>query len=590
MVDRNFKLSVVVCGCLFLLLKGISTLELKSYTACYGILHENFIKPSCVTGEKMAVVGLYALAKELNTSCPIEITTPNTVPDSCCQYNPIDCSIRYVGSIYRRYYQNCNGKSECFIQVSWIVTTCNQTVYLARTNYMKMDYYCISDQVLDPCSSLNTSDDRVFLWNSGYPLTSLTGSSTCTCSIEASCNTTVRITAFDLRLGTSTTCDQSIMVTDGSTVMVIDCSDNNNYLPTTLYISTAHFIQIQIVDNLGFADGYYYLLLEGTSPGAELTLSCGSTALTTPFVTPTSLPDCPSADVTTGSKTAPTITSTDPYIGSEVPKPSLQSTKKETMTTMTTRTVVTTESTTPPFTSTKSYISSEAPISSMQITDVESLTTDVAPTNSTSSVIKDAYTTGGTSIPQTIGTSTDLTSSRKSEVPLTTSNDVKATEKTITELHSTTNNGITTPSGNITNRSTAGISNSTEINNTQTTKDVVTYSSTQPVSVSLGWTSTVQNLNITRSFSPISSHSDSSQKAHTTEIEQTTHTNVTVSVDKSSPISSPLIIGLSVAVILICIMVLVVRYHKIHKPSAQKYSLTKTLTECIKYEIKLIKF
>lgn len=123
---------------------GISTLELKSYTACYGILHENFIKPSCVTGEKMAVVGLYALAKELNTSCPIEITTPNTVPDSCCQYNPIDCSIRYVGSIYRRYYQNCNGKSECFIQVSWIITTCNQTVYLARTNYMKMDYYCIS--------------------------------------------------------------------------------------------------------------------------------------------------------------------------------------------------------------------------------------------------------------------------------------------------------------------------------------------------------------------------------------------------------------------------------------------------------------
>lgn len=281
------------------------------------------------------------------------------------------------------------------------------------------------------------------------------------------------------------------------------------------------------------------LFSAGTSPGAELTLSCGSTALTTPFVTSTSLPDCPSDDVTTESKTTPTVTSTNPYIGSEVPKTSLQSTKKETMTTMTTQTVVTTESTTtPPFTSTKSYIISEAPISSMKITDVESLTTDVAPTNSTSSVIKDAYMTGGTSIPQTIGTSTDLTSSRKSEVTLTTSNEVKATEKTITELHSTTNNGITTPSGNITNRSTAGISNSTEINNSPTTKDVVTYSSTQPVSISLGWTSTVQNLNITRSFTPISSHSDNSQKAHTTEIEQTTHTNATVSVDKSSPIRS----------------------------------------------------
>lgn len=92
----------------------------------------------------MAVVGIYALAKELSTSCPILVTTPNTVPVSCCQYDPTDCSIRYVGATYRLYYQQCNGNIGCTRQVSWISTTCNQTVHLASTNYMKMDYYCIS--------------------------------------------------------------------------------------------------------------------------------------------------------------------------------------------------------------------------------------------------------------------------------------------------------------------------------------------------------------------------------------------------------------------------------------------------------------
>lgn len=120
------------------------------------------------------------------------------------------------------------------------------------------------DQGLDPCSSLNTKDSQVFLWNPGYPSNSLTGSSSCTCSVEASCDSTVRLTAIDLRLGSSTSCDQSITITDDSTVIVFDCNDNNEYLPTTLYVSTSHFIQIQIADNLGSADGYYFILLEGT--------------------------------------------------------------------------------------------------------------------------------------------------------------------------------------------------------------------------------------------------------------------------------------------------------------------------------------
>ncbi|XP_052086989.1 uncharacterized protein LOC127724158 [Mytilus californianus] len=535
----------------------------------------------------MAVVGLYALAKELSTQCPIEIRTPNAAPDSCCQYNLIDCSIRYENSIYRNYYQQCNGKTGCRIQVSWVVTTCNQTVYLDRTNYMKMDYYCVSDQALDPCSSFNTRDNRVFLWNPGYPSTPLTGSSTCTCSVEASCNTTVRLTAIDLRFRSSTTCNQSITITDGNTSTMFDCSDNNDNLPTTLYDSMSHFIQIQIADNLGSADGYFFLLLEGTSFGAELTLSCASTAQATPTVPSASLLDCPSPDITTEIKTTQAATTT-PYISSEAPTSSFQSTNIESMTTPT---VVTTESTTtPPVTSTETYISSKAHIPSMQSANVESMTipTVVATTNSTPSVIKDVYTTSD--IPHTIGTNTDLTITMKSEVTLTKTNEVKATAKTITELNSTTNNEITIPSGNTTKRSTAGMSNSTEINNSQTTTAAVTYTSTEPVFVSLGWTSTLQNITVTRTFTPISSDSDNSQKTPSTVIEQTTFTNATVSVDTSSPNRiRPLIIGFSVAVIMICILVMLfVLYRYKRKGKCCKFSRRTNEDSCRVYQMTTI--
>ncbi|XP_063404403.1 location of vulva defective 1-like [Mytilus trossulus] len=388
------------------------------------------------------------------------------------------------------------------------------------------------DQGLDPCSSLYTTNTKVFLWNPGYPSSPLTGSSTCTCSVETSCDSRIMLTAIDLRLGTSTTCKQHITITDGSTVIIFDCNDNNDYLPTPLYVSTSHFIQIQIVDNLGLANGYYFLLLQGTSSGAELTLSCGSTALASPSIPSTSLSDCSRTDVTTKMKTLPTVTSTDPYIGSEVSNPPMLSTKKETMTIMTTPKVVTTESTTTqPFTSTKSDISSEAPILSMQSTNVETM---IIPTDfGTYSVIKDSHTTSD--ISHNVVTSRDLPITRENEVTLTTRNDVNATEKTITDLYSKTNNEITIPGGKTTNRSTDGISYSTEINNSQTTKDVLNYTPTESVYVTLGWTSTLQNLTVTRSFTPISPDSNNSQKTPLTEIEQTTFTNASVSVDRSSP-------------------------------------------------------
>jgi len=97
----------------------------------------------------MAVVGVNALAKKLETGCPVEITTANadTDPKLCCQYDPTDCHVRYSTSVYRNYYSSCNGKGSCLLQVSWVPTPCNQTVYLPRTNYMSMEYYCIAGKI-----------------------------------------------------------------------------------------------------------------------------------------------------------------------------------------------------------------------------------------------------------------------------------------------------------------------------------------------------------------------------------------------------------------------------------------------------------
>ncbi|XP_052087005.1 uncharacterized protein LOC127724162 [Mytilus californianus] len=518
------KLCVVVCGCLFLLLKEISTLELKSYSACYGILFENYLQPSCSTGEKMAVVGLTALAKELSTSCPIQVTTPNTVPETCCQYNPIDCSIRYVGSTYRGYYQQCNGNVGCTIQVSWVEATCNQTIYLARTNYMKMDYYCISNQGLDPCSSLNTKDSRVFLWNPGYPSSPLTGSTACTCSIEASCDSTVRLTALDLRLGSSTVCNQSITITDGDTVMAFDCNDNNDYLPTTLYVSTSHFIQIQITNNLGSADGYYFILLEGTSPGAELTLSCASTAQSTPVVPSTSLPVCPSTDLTTESIT------------------------------------------TPPDTTTDDNISSAAPTSSVKSTTVESTTTTsvVRTDSSTPDVITVVSTTGGKTI--TAGTGTEITVSMASEITMTTTSGTKGTEETVTKSNTATTNENTTPSGMTAKGTLAMISNLTDDTNSQptTSKTTTNTSITQPVFVSLGWTSTEKDMSANITFTTLSSVSESLQTTLSGLPEQTTRTNVTdTDKEESSPTSTKsTIIGVSIVLIVICALIMMFFLHR----------------------------
>ncbi|XP_061169458.1 uncharacterized protein LOC133178770 [Saccostrea echinata] len=286
-------------------------MELKSVTACYGITGlVNFLQPSCSGGQKIAVRALYTLAKYKSSGCPQEQTS--AIDPSCCQYDVNDCSYSYDSGSYRAYYQNCNGKSSCTIQVSWIdlPTYCNKSVYIERTHYMKMDYYCISDQALDPCSDLTTTDSPAFFWNAGFPSEMTSANTSCSCSVELSCDTTVQITALDLNFKDLGNCQQSMEITDNSSSVTLDCSSNNDYLPKIIYTSSGHFITINFVNNLGTTGGKFFIQIQGLNPTGQITLSCGISALSRPSLNSGSLAKCPVDGETTSAISTTVLTST----------------------------------------------------------------------------------------------------------------------------------------------------------------------------------------------------------------------------------------------------------------------------------------
>lgn len=149
---------MVLAFCMITSFKTESSKELKTYTACYGTLgFENFLNASCPAGLRITVKSFYALAKYTSTGCPQKQTPENNNP-ACCQYNANDCSVPFNAE---SYYQACNGNSSCSVQVSWMETPsdCNSSVYMQRTNYMKMDYYCFSELTTIP--TIHDDDSNV---------------------------------------------------------------------------------------------------------------------------------------------------------------------------------------------------------------------------------------------------------------------------------------------------------------------------------------------------------------------------------------------------------------------------------------------
>ena len=58
-----------------------------------------------------------------------------------------DCSDAYDVDVALQYYTMCQGRPSCnYLQPSYTVTTCDHDIYLDKTNYMILDYECISSK------------------------------------------------------------------------------------------------------------------------------------------------------------------------------------------------------------------------------------------------------------------------------------------------------------------------------------------------------------------------------------------------------------------------------------------------------------
>ena len=127
---------------------------LQSYTlqACYGNGFEDFMSPSCAPGYTIYVYDVYTYAKRKDRNCPTIADQTNRNITFCCNYvnETEDCGMRYYGTAQayeHEHYSRCSGRQTCGtgVQASWNRTTdvCNSTVFMERSNYMKMWYYCL---------------------------------------------------------------------------------------------------------------------------------------------------------------------------------------------------------------------------------------------------------------------------------------------------------------------------------------------------------------------------------------------------------------------------------------------------------------
>lgn len=277
-MDINWTIFFVL-----LKLEASSTSDLQSVSACYGITFDNFMSIACEAGSVIALKDVKAMAKPKSTECPQEETAQVPAEESCCRYDPADCGATYTGNVASQYYSLCYGKSNCnMLQPTWvdtaISTNCDTDVYIERTNYMIMEYQCISSQSsTGPCSSVSVTDTSVLLWNDNYPARLRPDHNGCSCSVEASCYANIEITAQDVRFTEEDgECKQRIAVTENEITTEIGCETNNNYLARTIYTSTSGFLTLEVLNDLPNNRGNFWLILTAISDkNATLTLSCG---------------------------------------------------------------------------------------------------------------------------------------------------------------------------------------------------------------------------------------------------------------------------------------------------------------------------
>lgn len=121
----------------------------------------------------------------------------------------------------------------------------------------------LENSITGHCSDKSQKDTEVYLWNSGFPSTGIDASTSCTCSVAASCDTKIQIYALDMRLDTG--CQQKIEILDDGTTTTFDCNNNIEYITALLYTSSSHFIKVTVTNPLNAADGFFFFQFKGNS-------------------------------------------------------------------------------------------------------------------------------------------------------------------------------------------------------------------------------------------------------------------------------------------------------------------------------------
>ncbi|XP_067676108.1 uncharacterized protein [Haliotis asinina] len=248
---------------------------------CYGNTADDFIIPRCDSEKVISIDNLYAVAKKASMNCPQEFTVSDVARRQlCCSRNPEDCVMPYTG--VSDYHTICIGASTCTKRVAWQLTTCSETGYQPRSNYMLMSYQCVSkSDIISVPSDASKSGKTVTIQN---PTSGIDPNTDTTCSVTASCNSSIAVTSLyqDFVQDASGVCTQHVDILDGNTAnrSRIDCAQNTNYSSGILYTSRAHFITVNLRSNLPTKGGRLWMQFHATHYEASIVVHCGTSTLT----------------------------------------------------------------------------------------------------------------------------------------------------------------------------------------------------------------------------------------------------------------------------------------------------------------------
>ncbi|XP_060068372.1 mucin-5AC-like [Ylistrum balloti] len=396
---------------------------------CYGTQNGNvYMDAQCSSDERIVVRDVSAGAKLNATGCE-RFTSFVEEEELCCTPADTDCTFDYsvTGGFDANYkYQiNCTGKSECDkIRVDTMETpdSCSSG-FLDTSNYLYMYYYCI------PVSDIGSTDSAIlqgttdpsylYLWSPNFPNPISSTVTSTSCSIETACDSQITVSVLDLRLQSDSTgtCRQNLTIHDNSSVIVLDCSDNNLFIIRDIFTSQSNYLEMTFSNNLGATNGYFWIGFSSDT--------CGSLKISCPAVVPGY--DCV-ANATAGSSCVTTTLSTT----------TAESTTSTTLTTTTN--IPTTTTTADSTTSTTLTTTTNIPTTTADSTTSTTLTTTTnIPTTTTTadSTISTTLTTT-TNIPTTTTTADTTTSLVTTTDEPTTTTDVPTTTTTIADTTTTT--------------------------------------------------------------------------------------------------------------------------------------------------------